>query len=50
MDVCPECGKAYIAGGETITQMKYNVDNPYEKARKSAEESLLKGMNFDAVA
>jgi ferredoxin-like protein FixX len=50
MDVCPECGKTYIAGGETITQMKYNVGNPYEKSRKSVEESLLKGMNFDAVA
>jgi hypothetical protein len=50
MDVCPECGTPYIAGGTTVTQMKYNVKNPYESSRKSAEESLLKGMNFDAVA
>jgi len=50
MDVCPECGKPYVAGGETITQIKYNVNNPYENTRKLADESLLKGMNFDAVA
>jgi rRNA maturation protein Nop10 len=49
-DICPECGKSYIAGGETFTQIKYNVNNPYEKSRKSLDESMLKGMNFDAVA
>jgi NMD protein affecting ribosome stability and mRNA decay len=49
-EVCPECGKPYISGGETVTQIRYNVSNPYDRARKSVEESLLKGMNFDAVA
>lgn len=50
MDVCPECGRSYVAGGETVTQIKYNTSNPYENTRKSSEESLIKGMNFDAVA
>jgi len=50
MDVCTECGKPYVAGGETVSQIKYNVSNPYENTKKLADESLLKGMNFDAVA
>ncbi len=50
MGICPECGKPYVAGGTTTTQIRYNVSNPYEASRKSAEGSLLKGMNFDAVA
>jgi len=50
MAVCPECGTPYVAGGTTHTQIQYNTSNPYENSRKSAEESLLKGMNFDAVA
>ncbi len=50
MSVCPECGKPYIAGGTTRTQIKYNESNPYESSRKSVEGSLLKGMNFDSVA
>lgn len=49
-DICPECGKPYIAGGTTRTQIKYNESNPYEASRKSIEGSLLKGMNFDSVA
>ncbi|MDF2944713.1 MAG: hypothetical protein K0S01_3571 [Herbinix sp.] len=50
MSVCPECGTAYVAGGETRTTIQYNTANPYENSRKSAEGSLLKGINFDAVA
>lgn len=50
MGICPECGKPYVAGGTTKTQIKYNESNPYEVTRKSVEGSLLKGMNFDAVA
>ena len=27
--ICPECGRSYVAGGETRTQIKYyNEDNP----------------------
>jgi len=50
MSVCAECGTPYVAGGVTRTTIQYNTENPYENARKSAEGSLLKGINFDAVA
>ncbi len=50
MAVCPECGTPYMSGGSTRTVMKYNESNPYESSRKSLEGSLLRGMNFDAVA
>ena len=50
MAVCPECGTPYIAGGTTRTQIQYNESNPYESSRKSLEGSLLRGMNFNAVA
>lgn len=47
MGVCPECGRTYVAGGVTNTQIKYSEDNPYEKNRKSAESSFLIGNNLD---
>lgn len=50
MAVCPECGTPYVAGGVTSTTMRYNTSNPYEKARKSIEGSMLKGRNIDLVA
>lgn len=50
MSVCPECGRSYVAGGQTVTQIKYTEGNPYEKNRKSAEGSLLIGNNIDATA
>lgn len=50
MGVCPECGTPYVEGGKTRTVIKYDESNPYEKARKSLEGSIVKGMNFDAVA
>ena len=47
--ICPECGRTYVSGGTTTTQIKYpNEDNPYQKQRKSADEGMLSGMNFDA--
>ena len=34
-DVCPECGRTYISGGETTTQIRYvNETNPYQKDLK----------------
>lgn len=46
--VCPECGRTYVAGGETRTQIKYfNESNPYQKSKKSADSSIYTGMNFD---
>ena len=47
--ICPECGRTYISGGETRTQIKYyNEDNPYQKNRKGADAAALVGANFDA--
>ncbi|MGN0612813.1 MAG: hypothetical protein ACI4JB_02840, partial [Porcipelethomonas sp.] len=28
-DICPECGKSYISGGETVTVTKSKPENPY---------------------
>lgn len=50
MDVCPECGTPYVAGGTTRSTIAYNESNPYESNRKSLEGSLYKGMNVDYVA
>lgn len=47
MGVCPECGRTYVAGGETNTQIKYSEDNPYDKGRKTVEGSFLIGDNVD---
>lgn len=48
--VCPECGRSYVAGGETTTKIRYsNEENPYQKALKKAQESIFAGMNFDAA-
>ena len=47
-DVCPECGRTYISGGETSTQIRYyNEDNPYQKDLKSADVSKYQGANVD---
>lgn len=46
--VCPECGRTYISGGTTHTQIKYyNEDNPYQKSLKSADRAKYSGMNLD---
>lgn len=47
--ICPECGRTYVAGGETATQIKYvNEENPYQKEMKSSDAAnKYRGMNFD---
>ncbi len=46
--VCPECGRTYISGGTTNTQIKYyNEENPYQKELKSADRLKYQGMNAD---
>ncbi len=48
MAVCPECGRTYVAGGTTHTQIKYyNEDNPYQKGLKTADSAKYSGMNLD---
>lgn len=46
--VCPECGRTYVSGGTTHTQIKYfNEDNPYQKGLKIADQAKYAGMNAD---
>ena len=46
--VCPECGRTYVSGGTTHTQIKYyNEDNPYQQALKTADRAKYEGMNLD---
>ena len=49
--VCPECGRTYVSGGTTATQIKYyNEDNPYQKAMKSSDAAgKYRGMKLDAA-
>lgn len=36
--VCPECGRVYVSGGETTTQIKYTDDSqPYQANAKSSD-------------
>ena len=46
--VCPECGRTYVAGGETTTKIKYeNEKNPYVEQLKKIQGDALRGQNFD---
>lgn len=47
--VCPECGRTYVSGGTTATQIKYyNEENPYQKEMKSSDATnKYRGMNVD---
>lgn len=50
--ICPECGRTYISGGVTNTQIKYyNEDNPYQKDMKESDAvNKYRGMNVDVAA
>lgn len=46
--ICPECGRAYIAGGVTNTKIAYsNEEQPYQKNLKAFQEEATKGNNVD---
>lgn len=46
--ICPECGRSYIAGGTTRTQIKYyNEENPYQQDLKKTDHAKYSGMNAD---
>lgn len=48
MGICPECGRTYVAGGTTHTQIKYyNEENPYQKGLKNADRAKYEGMNLN---
>ncbi len=49
--ICPECGRTFVAGGETNTKIEYpNEQNPYMKNMKSRDNGLLSGMNLSLIA
>ena len=46
--VCPECGRSYVSGGTTTTQIKYyNEENPYQKQLKQTDAAKYKGRMID---
>ncbi len=46
--ICPECGRSYVSGGTTSTQIKYpNEENPYQKDLKATDHIKYAGMNQD---
>lgn len=48
--ICPECGRSYVAGGVTSTQIKYyNEENPYQQSLKSTDGLQYKGMNVNTA-
>ncbi len=49
MDICPECGRSYVSGGVTRTQIKYyNEENPYQQDLKQTAGINLRGANVDS--
>jgi len=46
---CPDCGKTFVSGGTTTSQIKYpNEENPYQKAKKLMEAmNGLRGANIN---
>jgi hypothetical protein len=49
--ICPECGKTYVSGGTTRTQIKYsNEENPYQKNLKRMQGDFLRGINLNMEA
>ncbi len=48
--VCPECGRTYVSGGTTTTQIKYyNEENPYQQDLKAQDVTKYAGMNVDSA-
>ena len=46
--ICPECGRSYVSGGVTNTQIKYyNESNPYQKDLKATDGMKARGERVD---
>lgn len=46
--ICPECGRSYVSGGTTTTQIKYSDEsNPYTQNQKSSDAASFIGQNLD---
>jgi hypothetical protein len=50
--ICPECGKTYVAGGETRTMMRNGIEeNPYAKQQEAYNNFASgKAKSFEAAA
>ena len=50
--ICPECGRTYVSGGETRTQIRYyNETNPYQQDMKESDaDNKYRGANVDIAA
>lgn len=47
-DICPECGRSFVSGGTTTTQIKYyNEENPYQQDLKAADGIKYRGNNIN---
>ncbi len=47
--ICPECGRSYISGGKTTTQIKYfNETNPYQQQLKNEDALKYQGMHINS--
>ena len=47
-EICPECGRSFIAGGTTTTQIKYyNEKNPYQQDLKATDGIKYRGNNIN---
>jgi len=44
--ICPECGRPYVSGGLTTTQIKYNSDQ-YDQEKKARDATSIKGNKLD---
>ena len=45
--VCPECGRTYVSGGETNTQIRYyNEQNPYQQTMKQSDAIIVNLQKF----
>lgn len=50
-EICPECGRTYVAGGTTNATIKYSDEsNPYQKNQKSLDAARFVGSNIDYAA
>lgn len=44
-DVCPECGKSYVSGGETVTVTKNKQENPFNVGIEDKSKNTGKMLN-----
>ncbi len=50
-EICPECGRTFVAGGTTNTMIKYTDEsNPYQKNQKSLDAARFVGNHIDYAA